>query len=112
MDSQTAENSLGRIEIAPEVLALIAHRTTLSVDGILSMATVPADISIILLRTTRQNVIVLDIVVIMKPHVNIMDTSRHLQTLVAEAIDQLVGIQVEAINVHVVDIQYPQHEHR
>ena len=120
MEPRSAENGLGRIEIAPEVLALIAHRTTVHFDGILGMATIPADVHDILRRNRRQNGIVLDIsnnkvnfdiYVIMEANVNIMDTSRRLQTAVAQAIDQLVGISVETINVHVEDIQYPQGEH-
>lgn len=44
----------------------------------------------------------------MQPHVDIMKTSRDLQAAVAEAIDKMVGLPVEAVNVHVEDVIYAQ----
>ena len=46
----------------------------------------------------------------MDPHVNIMEASRGIQTAVSEAIDTMVGIPVEAVNVHVEDVVYTQGE--
>ena len=46
----------------------------------------------------------------MDPHVNIMETSRALQTAVAEAVNNMVGIEVDAVNVHVEDVVYAQDE--
>ena len=46
----------------------------------------------------------------MSPHVNIMETSKRLQTAGAEAVDTMVGISVEAVNVHVEDFVYVQEE--
>jgi uncharacterized alkaline shock family protein YloU len=109
--------SIGRIEVAPGVLARIAHFATLRVEGVAKMSSLPADVARLFRRATRHEGIVLDlsenqvrfdIYVIMEPHVNIMETSQAIQTAVAEAIDTMVGIPVDAINVHVEDVIYEQ----
>jgi uncharacterized alkaline shock family protein YloU len=111
--------SIGRIEVAPGVLATIAHFATLRVEGIARMTTVPADVAGLFRRATRHDGVMLDlsenkvrfdIYVIMEPHVNIMDTSHNVQAAVVEAIDTMVGIPVDAVNVHVEDVIYAQGE--
>lgn len=113
--------SIGRIEVAPEVLTTIARFATLRLEGVRKMQPVPADVARLFRRSTHthQNGVLLDlsdgkikfdIYVIMDPHVNIMETSRNLQKAVVEAIDTMVGIPVEAVNVHVEDVLYAQGE--
>ncbi len=115
MSDQETLESVGRIEIAPEVLTTIARYTTLSVDGVNALAPVPADVSRIFRRAIRDEGILLhysdgrltfDIYVLMDPHVNVLETSHRIQEAVIEAIDKMVGIPVEAINVHVEDVIY------
>lgn len=111
--------SMGRIEVAPEVLATIAHYAVRRVDGFSQMAPIPPHIASMFRRATRQDGIVLDIVdnrarfniyVIMEPQVNVLEASREMQTAVTEAIDTLVGIPVDAVNIHVEDVTYAQGE--
>lgn len=117
--TESYEN-IGKIEVAPEVLATIAQHTTLRVDGVEKMAPVPADVARLFRRENRHNGILLeltdhnsvkfDIYVIMSPHINIMETSKRLQTAVLEAIDTMVGVAVDAVNIHVEDVVYAQGE--
>jgi uncharacterized alkaline shock family protein YloU len=111
--------SHGRIEVAPEVLATIAYYAVLGVEGVLKLAAVSTDRGWLFKRNTHihQEGIVLDLVdnkvkfdiyVIMEPHVNIMETSRALQRAIIEAVNTMVGIPVEAVNVHVEDVSYGQ----
>ncbi len=113
------QESIGRIEVAPEVLATIAHYAALRVNGVSKMATIPADAARLFRRATRHNGVVLqmvddkvafDIYVIMNPDVNIMEASKKLQTAVLEAINTMVGIPVAGINIHVEDVVYAQGE--
>ena len=109
---------LGRIEVAPDVLTMIAHYAVMRVDGIHKVTTAPAEKGRPFRRTSRTEGITLhvtdddrlifDIFVLMQPHVDIMKTSRDLQAAVAEAIDKMVGLPVEAVNVHVEDVIYAQ----
>ena len=115
--SEESYESLGRIEVAPEVLTTIAHYATLRMEGISRTAAVPSDVARLFRRSIQHNGILLDladdhvkfdIYVIMDPNVNIMETSRALQAAVVEAIDTMVGIPVAAVNVHVEDVVQAQ----
>lgn len=110
------KESMGRIEVAPAVLATIVQYATLQVDGVTKMAPIPPDVARLFRREVRQDGVLLeigeqnrvkfDIYVIMNPHVNVMETSRKIQAAILEAMDTMVGIPVEAINVHVEDVIY------
>lgn len=111
--------SLGRIEVAPEVLATIAQFAVRRTEGVSRMAPIPADMARMFRRATRQDGIVLDfhdnqlrfnIYVIMEPHANVLEASKRIQAAVKEAMDTLVGLPVESINVHVEDVVYQKGE--
>lgn len=111
--------SIGRIEVAPDVLVTIAHFAALRVEGVAKMASVPADVARLFRREARHNGVHLvfsdnkikfDIYVIMDPHVNIVETSQRLQSAIVEAVDTMIGIPVEAVNIHVEDVIYSQGE--
>lgn len=113
------KESIGRIEVAPEVLTTIAHFAVLRIEGVSEMAAIPPHIARMFRRATRQDGIVLDlsenqvkfnIYVIMDPQANVIETSRNVQAAVTESIDTLVGISVDAVNVHVEDVQFKQGE--
>ncbi len=111
--------SIGRIEVAPEVLVTIARFAVERIEGVDQMAQVPADIARLFQRGLRQDGVLLDlsenkvrfnIYVIMSPHVNLLETSRAVQTAVNEAIETMVGIPVDAVNVFVEDVHYNKGE--
>lgn len=113
--------SLGRIEVAPEVLVTIAQFATLRVEGVVKLVPAPADMGRLFRRDNRHghdgvsldltnDKVKFDIYVVMTPHVNLMETSRTVQTAIAEAIDTMVGVSVDSVNVHVEDVIYAQGE--
>ncbi len=111
------EESIGRIEVAPEVLLTIVRQEVLSVEGVNRMASIPSEVSHLFRRASRQEGVVLDysnnrlafdVYVYMDPDVNLRETSRAIQVAVIEAIDKMVGVPVEAVNVHVEDVIYAQ----
>ena len=111
------EESIGRIEVAPEVLLTIVRQEVLSVEGVNRMAPIPAEVSHLFRRASRQEGVVLDysdnrlafdVYVYMEPDVNLRETSRAIQVAVIDAIDKMVGVPVEAVNVHVEDVIYAQ----
>lgn len=113
------QESIGRIEVVPEVLVTIARFATLEVEGVRQFAPVPSDMARLFQRGLRQEGVVLDlsenrrtfnIYVIMDPHVNLLETSRKVQTAVTEAIDTMLGIPVDAVNVFVEDVLYTKGE--
>jgi len=115
MSEQEVPESIGRIEVAPEVLTTIVHYTTLDVEGVNQMAAIPADMGRLFRRTSGRDGIILDyddgiirfeIYVLMDPHVNVLETSQKIQEAVVEAVDKMVGLSVETVNVHVEDVVY------
>ena len=115
MSEQEVPVSIGRIEVAPEVLTTIVQYTTLNVDGVNRMAPVPPDVSRLFRKGVARDGIILhyidgtlrfDIYVMMDPHVNVLKTSQKVQAAVIEAIDKMVGLNVETVNVHVEDVVY------
>lgn len=116
-ENSESENkeSVGRIEVAPEVLTTIAQYVTLGVSGVNKMATVPSDVSRLFRRATRHDGILLDftngllqfeIYVFMDSQVNVLEASRCVQEAVIEAVDKMVGISINSVNVHVEDVVY------
>lgn len=117
--SEEIENaeSIGRIEVAPEVLITIVRKTVLDIKGVQEMAPIPADVARFFRRAPRHNGVVLqyknnrltfDLYLHMDPNVNLRETSRAVQVAVIEAIDKMVGVPVDAVNVHVEDVVYAQ----
>jgi uncharacterized alkaline shock family protein YloU len=119
MSEQEQIESIGRIEIAPEVLTAIVQHTTLSVEGVNQLASVPPDMSRLFRRSVRSDGVLLnyaddnltfDVYVFMDPHVNVLETSYAIQGAILEAIDKMVGVPVDAVNVHVEDVLYATDE--
>lgn len=115
MSEEEHRESIGRIEIAPEVLTTIAHRTTMDIEGVNGMSTVPAPVSRLFRRAVSHDGVLLDyadgklsfdIYVLMDPHVNVLETSKAIQDSVIEAIDKMVGLAVDVVHVHVEDVVY------
>lgn len=118
-ETENMENgeSIGRIEVAPEVLITIVRKTVLDIKGVQEMAPIPADVARFFRRAPRHSGVVLqhknnhltfDIYLHMDPNVNLRETSRAVQVAVIEAIDKMVGVPVDAVNVHVEDVVYAQ----
>lgn len=116
-DNMENGESIGRIEVAPEVLITIVRKTVLDIKGVQEMAPIPADVARFFRRAPRHNGVVLqyknnrltfDLYLHMDPNVNLRETSRAVQVAVIEAIDKMVGVPVDAVNVHVEDVVYAQ----
>ncbi len=111
------QESIGRVEVAPEVLLTIVRKEVLGIPGVNRMAPVPAEVGHLFRRASRQEGVLLeyadnrlafDIYVFMNPDVNLRETSHAIQVAVVEAIDKMVGVPVDAVNVHVEDVIYAQ----
>jgi len=111
--------SVGRIEVAPEVLTTIARFASLDVEGVRGMAPVPTNVSRLFKRSVSQGGILLqhvdnslkfDIYVLVDPHANIREASVGIQASVTEAMERMVGLPVAVVNVHVEDVVYANDE--
>jgi uncharacterized alkaline shock family protein YloU len=109
-----SQSPIGKTTIAPEVLLSIARLTTLGTPGVSRLGTTPANVNRLLKRDpnhgvvieVENNIVYVDIYVVLEHDVNIREVCRNIQKHVNRAISELVGMDVDQINVHVDDIDY------
>lgn len=100
--------ALGRITVDPEVLETIARLTALAVPGVARIAPVPR--SRLLggkegVRITLQDGSVLvDLYLVVESGYNMLALGRQVQAEVTRAIQEMVGLDVEAVNVYIEDV--------
>ncbi len=111
MDSVTP----GKTTVAPEVLLAIARMAALEVPGVHALHSTPGGVNRLLKRgvgegvrlTITDDVVDVDLYLILEHDVNLRQVSREVQKSVARAIEEMVGMTVGHINVHIEDIHYP-----
>ena len=106
------EESQGTITIATTVLNTIARLTALSVPGVSRMG----NNGQLLQSASGTNVKVVngnvkaDIFVVVRSDANFYETGQKIQQEVTRAIKEIVGMDVQSINVYIQDVEYPQPE--
>jgi uncharacterized alkaline shock family protein YloU len=106
----------GTVTIAPEVLVTIAQLTAADIDGV-------HDMSVGWTREVNRffgnervgdgvqikvdgDQVVVDLYVIVEHDVNMLQLGRTIQGQVTRAIEEMVGMDVRAVNVHIEDVAY------
>ena len=123
MDAAEAvvEESLGRVTIAPEVLVTIARLTALSIPGVARLSRTWAGNVIRFLGrlvATERHIagqgvkieveddsVSVDLYIIAEPDVNMLELGHSIQAEVARAIDNMVGMHVREVNIHIQDVE-------
>jgi uncharacterized alkaline shock family protein YloU len=106
---------MGTVRISPQVLATIARLTALAVPGVGRMY---RDLTSDVDRFFRgkvatdgvrievaDNAVAVDIYVVAKPHTNLYELGRKVQTDVSRAITEMVGMPVISVDVHIEEIE-------
>jgi uncharacterized alkaline shock family protein YloU len=57
---------------------------------------------------TQENTVFADLYFVVKQDVNIREVSRNVQKQVARAIQEMVGMEIGHINIHIEDIDYEE----
>ena len=104
----------GKTTVSPDVLVTIARFSTLSVPGVSQMAPVPGGVNRLFRRGSgdgvrieiEQNTVLADLYSVVKQDVNIRQVSRTVQKQVARAIQEMVGMEIGHINIHIENIDY------
>ncbi len=110
--------SQGKITIAPDVLVTIARMSALSVPGVSKMAQVTGGVNRLFRRgvgdgvriEVEDNVIVASLYLILKQDVNIREVSRNVQGQAARALQEMTGMDVAEIIIHIEDMDYEEIE--
>ncbi len=112
----TKNDTPGKTTVSPEVLVTIARLSTLSVPGVSRMAPVSGGVNRLFRRgggdgvriETEENTAFVDLYFIVKQDVNIREVSRNVQKQVTRAVQEMVGMDVGHVNVHIEDIDYEE----
>lgn len=104
----------GTTTVAPEVLVAISQLTALSVDGVSELAAVPGGMSRLIRRTVDDGVelsiqdgsVSIRMHLILEDGVNVREVGRTVQHEVARAIGEMVGMEVERVDINVRDISF------
>ena len=108
------EEKLGTVTIAPQVLLTIARLTTLSIPGVASMSSsFTGNVGRLLRRQSlgegirmrvEDDVVYLDLHIVVEPNVNLLELGRAIQQETARSINDMLGMQVGEVNVHIDDV--------
>ena len=110
----------GTVTIAPEVLVTIAQLTTQEVEGVHGMS--PAwtrDVNRFFGHVhvgdgvqikVEDTEVTVDLYIIVDQNVNMLRLGRQLQSEVTRAIEEMVGMDVRSVNVHIEDVYYAPEE--
>jgi len=112
------ENTQGKTTVSPDVLMTIARLAALGVPGVSRLAPVSGGVNRLFKRgtgdgvriETEDNVVYADLHLILQEEVNIREVSRNVQQNVARAIQEMVGMDVGHVNIHIEDIDYADSE--
>jgi len=112
------EDTQGKTTVSPEVLTTIARLSALGVSGVSRLAPVSGGVNRLFKRgagdgvriETEENTVYVDLHLILKGDVNIREVSRNVQQNVARAIQEMVGMDIGYVNIHIEDINYGDSE--
>ena len=101
----------GSVTVEPEVIETMARLTALDVAGVVGIAERDVDR---LLGTSGRSVaiqvnegrVVVDLHLIVGPDQSLLQVGRAVQHEVTRALQQMIGMPVEAVNVHIEDVVY------
>lgn len=104
----------GKTTVSPDVLISIAKLSALSVPGVSRMAPVTGGVNRLFRKGANEGVrieieddiVYTDIYLVLKQDVNIRDVSRTVQQQVTRAIQEMVGMDVGHVDIHIEDIDY------
>jgi uncharacterized alkaline shock family protein YloU len=112
------QDSLGRIEIAPEVIEVIAYMAASEIPGVtdLSSGLVGDIVDRIGRKSSGRGVKVtltekeatVDLYIIVEYGYPIPDVAHKVQENASNSIETMTGLMVSQVNVHIVDVQLKQ----
>ena len=117
-DVTTVEARQGRTTIAHDVLLTIARLSALQTPGVARTSPAPDGVDRIFKRGIDDGVrvevhdqtVLVDLYLVLQPGYGLREVGRAVQAAVRRAMEEMVGMDVLAVNVHVEDISDPEKE--
>lgn len=118
--SVSNQSSLGKIEIAPEVIEIITGIAASEVEGVSDMRGNFATGVVerfgkkshskgVKVELTEDGILI-DLYIVVNFGVSIPEVAEKLQTNIRQTLENMTGVCIQSINVHVVDIQMDREE--
>jgi uncharacterized alkaline shock family protein YloU len=106
----------GKTTVSPDVLISIAKLSALGVPDVSRMAPVSGGVNRLFRKGANEgvrieieeDVVYADIYLVLKQDVNIREVSRNVQRQVTRAIQEMVGMDVGHVDIHIEDIDYEE----
>jgi uncharacterized alkaline shock family protein YloU len=108
------EETQGKTTVSPEVLTTIARLAALEVSGVSHLAPVAGGVNRLFRHgagdgvriQVEDNVVYANLYLILNKDINIREVSRNVQQSVTRAIQEMVGMDVGEVNIHIEDMDY------
>lgn len=105
----------GSVTVEPTVLETIARLTATQVPGVVGVAERDVDRLLGVVGKSvsvqvKDDRVVVDLHIIAGPDQSLLQLGRTVQFEVTRAVQQMIGMPVEAVNVHIEDVEYPATE--
>jgi uncharacterized alkaline shock family protein YloU len=99
-------------------LLAIARLSALGVPGVVRMEPVPGGVDRLFKRgvhdgvriAVKDHAVTVDLYLVLEHDRNVRDVGRAVQAAVARAVQEMVGMEVLAVNVHVENVAYQEQE--
>lgn len=107
------EENLGKVSIAPNVLVTIVQKTAGATPGVDRLSdNVPGVKRFLGLETAARGVQVgvveskvsIDVYLVARRGIDLLQMGRELQSEITRAIEDIVGMSVQEVNVHIEDV--------
>ena len=106
----------GKTTVAPDVLITIARLSALRVPGVSRMAQVSGGVNRLFKRGAHEgvriqvedNTLFANLYLILKKDMNIREVSREVQEQVARSIQEMIGMDIGSIEIHIENIDYEE----
>jgi len=110
-----APSRRGKVIIAPDVLLTIAKLSALGVPGVARTSPIPGGVNRLFQRglgdgvriEVKDQAVAVELHLIVQHDTNVRDVSRAVQAEVARAIQEMVGMLVLNVDVHIDDVAFP-----
>jgi uncharacterized alkaline shock family protein YloU len=112
----SSERPPGKTTVSPDVLISIAKLSAMGVQGVSRMAPISGGVNRLFRKGANEGIrieveedtVFADIYLVLKENVNIREVSRNVQQQVTRAIQEMVGMDVGHVDIHIEDIDYEE----
>ena len=102
--------TIDRVTVAQDVLNTIVRLTTLGVAGVARLGGRPSlrrGGEALQVDVSDDNQVHVDVHVIVHSDMNLREVAHNIQQAIARSMNEIVGMQVAAVNVHIQDVESP-----